>query len=910
MMTKETEANCLSLDIQALAETLQKQGEQGQFSEKILVVQRRGQGRRILQSLTKAGITLLNVSVETPLSLATSLYQENPKHQGEIISSTMAEHMIFTLLQQEKKGFLAEHQVQSTAAAKALFRTFMDLTQANLRKKPRFPATSLESSTMKLWKAYQSAKESQNRLDQGDLLLEGLAQSEGKERWAGVTFFTLESDYFSPLEWSFLQSCTTQPMNQFRFPEEEAITALGSKDCRFISCRGQETEVRQLFRDILSQNHPVEDCAVVYLDPTYPSLLYQIGPRWGIPVSVGLQLDESQLANTLSKLHEFTLGNFPVEILHHLLKTGACKVNDRKLLAKRLENRHLTFGRALYHCDFQLDSPGLNPNEEQIELFERQTQQNADTWAEFFHCILTMGDETLPVAEQKNSIRTFLANFSPLHGVGERVAYLAMLNLLDHVAQVCGQECLLARFLQAIQEQVYAPYSGEETALLCLPLAEAVLSGKKHLYVLGLTRYSLENGGRQSPILLDHARVRFEPALETVATRGARYGKSFQYLIQGHEGDFVFLYPNFDSTDMVKLSPAPFYEEALALRQGQEESVDYVSQQVLSPGDLALTQAWSQSDYPLPVLEQQTLTETDLASLMKKFVFSASSFEEALHCPMAFYLKRILRLKVASLELPRENQWIPANERGTFVHDVLDQYYTCHIKGETVDLDQLFEAQFLLLEDKNPCQPDDLQKVRTKEKEKLDLRQWVENAIDWTSQQAKREVLSTELVFGHDMPLALKVGDREILLRGTIDRVDKVGDKIHILDYKTGRVRSFLQKDHLQHYLYALAYEAEYSKETVSSAGYLMLNPSAELVDYPDTGKKAVRQKMAQKIAALLDILSDETKIQTPCPCYDFDPSSNTLVVGSSTTRREAYEGCKKYCDYKDFCQEKMEVIV
>lgn len=902
------------LEVDTLADSLKTHQDQGEFGEKMLVVQRRSQGRRILQALTRAGITLLNVSVETPLSLATSIYQEKPENTAEILSKTKAESLIWSLLQEKKDGFFVEYQVQSLPVAQALYRTFLELTLGQLRNIPDFSSHSQEASTLELWEDYGKAKAQHNYVDQGDLILYGLHQQKTQQPWGGTTFYTLESDYFSPLERSFLQSCTEKPLQHFCFPQEEAVSALGKQPCHFFSCRGQETEVRQLFRDIIAQNHGVEDCAVVYLDPSYPSMLYQIGPRWGIPVSVSLGLKESLLANTLEKLLEFTQQNFPLETLYHLLTTGACAPDKRKDLAKILHNRPLSFGKELYHCDFDRDTLPFNPDQEQIETFERLKEDNSQNWAAFFHCILAIGEERSSVAEQKEAIRTFLAMFSPLHSVGEGVAYRNLLSLLDHVASVCQEKTsLLARFLLAMEDVSYAPYRNESNTLLCMPLAEAILSGRSHLYVLGLTRYALEQGGNQSPILLDHVRDRFQPPLETVATKSARFTRSFTHLIQGHQGDFTFLYPNFDSNDMVVVNPAPFYEEAVLHCQASPETVEYVPQLVLSPGDMAITQAWSQADYPLPSLNQSQVVETSLATQIQDFVFSASSFEDAHSCPLAFYLKRILKLKTGSLIPPREDIWLPYDERGTFVHTVLDRYYAQVVKGDAVPgvalLDQIFGEYFLKLEEEKPCQPDDKAMVLQKEREKMDLRNWIDNAIGWTKAQSGRTVVETELVFGQDVPLDLQIGHRLVHLKGTIDRIDKEQAEIHVLDYKTGKQDNFRQKDHFQHYLYALAYEAQNPGVTVASAGYLMLNPTAECLQYPLDPQSGYRTEMNQKITALLDILSDEEAIQTPCPCYTYDAATNSLVVGSVAQRKKTHSGCSLYCDYKDFCNTKMEEL-
>ncbi len=884
------------------------------LSEKVLVVQQRAQGRRLLQTLTRNGITLLNVSVETPLSLSTGLCLDC----GEILTVPQAEAMIFALLQEETEGFFVKQGVISPVLAKELYHCFLEMSKGDWEEK-NLPPDSKVAHVFALWTAYQDKKQEKKVLDQGDLF--HMAQKQKASRWKNTEFFFFEQ--FSPVELTFLQGLSEKPLTQFQFPIGDTAPIFQAEPCQFYACRGQETEVRQVFRHIHNEKYPVEDCVVVYLDPSYRSLLYKIAARWAVPVSITIPLSESLIASTLAKLDRFSQSDFPLAILYDLLQSGACTPKERGNLAKLLKNRVASYGEALYHSDFSQDTLGFAPTPEDIAQFESLKAEHGEHWADFFRCILRLGKASLPVEEQKQDLRHFLQHFLPHSIPAEVVAYQSIFTLLDQATWVYEPEegSLLSRLLRLVEESSYTPSATEENPLLCLPLEQAILSGKKHLFLVGLSRYALEQGKKESPILLDMERDAYFTGLETTKTQSRHYETQFDQLIAGHfhfhsakeGGSVVLLHSNFDSERMVKQSPAPYYTRALEYctqgGKGGEEVVEYVLSAGVTVGDTNLTNPWIQPDYPLSPLQGGGQAVDDMADIIKNFVFSATSLEEARDCPLKFYLSRILKLKDRSLEEVKEDVWFPKHQRGTFIHAVLEHYYNKSALEENVDLESLFQVEFALLEKEHPCQKGDLNMERIKEKERLLMWNWVQEATEWTTTQG-RDVVSSELDFGKDSPLPLTFGNYTLLLSGTVDRVDKINGKTHILDYKTGNSKYFLKHEHWQHYLYTLAYEAISDGDKVEEAGYLLLNPSTRLLSYPQVSDPQERVILNRKIALLLEFLSNEKNITTPCPCFVLDENKNTLVVSDSKTRKKAHKNCEQTCDYVSFCGKEVEELV
>lgn len=885
------------------------------LERKILMCKSLGQGNRYLKALARQGKTIFNIKVETPQSLARSLCL----HEKTIISPAKGEELILSLLHQSETGFFQDKNLVNPYLGRDLYQSFLSLQQTKSEIPPKFQTGKEEgklASLLSLWTAYQEKKQALQVIDQGDLCQEAMKMN--LSPLSKIQFFTFSSDEFLPLEEEFIQVITQGTLTQIPVAEEEGFSMLSTEESRFVRCRGEETEVRWLFRDILEKEYPLEDCAVVYLSSHYAPMLYKTGPRWGIPVSARIPLTESLLFSTLSKLVEFYEKNYPLEILDFLLNTSYCAPKaSPKALSHVLRGRPMTFTRDLYHSKFKEDYQDQRPE------YQAPPEETLSQWQSYLDCILTIGDEESSLSEQKNAIQQLLAKYTPHHRIGEGAAYHTALETLEDAMEGCGErESLLSRLLLLLEKSTYAP-KGKGSSLACYPLSQCLFTGAKHLYILGLSRYALEQGGQESPLLLDQERTTYFSNMETVASRSKKGEKQFQQLLHNHQGDFIFSYSYFESGKMTTVSPAPFYDEAKNVLQLEEEDVNYLpnpAYQLHSSGEKLLQAPKSKWTYPLgviPTTGKECAPPLELKEIIEKFHFSASSLEEALTCPLKFYLNRILKVRKDTVKLRKEGQWIEANIAGTFIHKVLELYYQDIIGGNSPDLDKIYNTEFGILSKENPCPEGDTQMEVWRDEEKERLFSMIQQGIQWTEKKG-RTVAHTELEFGKSTEghIPLTIGDKTILFQGIIDRVDKDGKNVYLLDYKSGNGEYFKSKDatHLQHYLYTLVYETTLAKsdvedgETVVSADYLLLNPHPELIEKKQDEES--RKEMAAKMEFLLEVLSDESTIITACPCYVAKHGPRVgfrWTEGTVTGRKATQKVCAKWCDYKDICNESQD---
>jgi len=120
--------------------------------------------------------------------------------------------------------------------------------------------------------------------------------------------------------------------------------------------------------------------------------------------------------------------------------------------------------------------------------------------------------------------------------------------------------------------------------------------------------------------------------------------------------------------------------------------------------------------------------------------------------------------------------------------------------------------------------------------------------------------------------------DQDLVLQGKIDRVDRLSDELHIIDYKTSKSE---ETDPFQIFAYGLLSEAAF-KEDVSKVSYWYLR-SNHLQTFLYGTKE--REETFERIKTVVQQIRDEKEF--------------TAKVGS-----RCY-----VCDYVNFCPEKEKVL-
>lgn len=187
---------------------------------------------------------------------------------------------------------------------------------------------------------------------------------------------------------------------------------------------------------------------------------------------------------------------------------------------------------------------------------------------------------------------------------------------------------------------------------------------------------------------------------------------------------------------------------------------------------------------------------------------SASMLRKYMDCPLDFYFRYVTDFGDTN-EVEEE---IENSTFGTFIHETLEELYKPFARynkqGEKVepqpksitsfDIEDMLKVYKLELEKKFLAHFNNDREAFEKGKNRLSYemaneltRKFLEAERDFLSRQAEPVFIeSLESEYTHDLTLTVHGKEKKLHLRGFIDRIDSIGGKYRIIDYKSGKIKS------------------------------------------------------------------------------------------------------------------------
>lgn len=183
----------------------------------------------------------------------------------------------------------------------------------------------------------------------------------------------------------------------------------------------------------------------------------------------------------------------------------------------------------------------------------------------------------------------------------------------------------------------------------------------------------------------------------------------------------------------------------------------------------------------------------DLEDRVRHFIdqgLSASAINTFNKCPRDFFFNYLLRPN----ETDKVEENIESSTFGTIVHEVLEELYTVEgslITQELID-DMLSSYEGILKAHFKKVFPSENFKsgknLLQYESAKYSISQFLKKEQKYIQENGVIKILSLEKTYRKDVVCNTPYGEITVQLKGNIDRVDQVGNKIRIIDYKTGKV--------------------------------------------------------------------------------------------------------------------------
>ena len=185
---------------------------------------------------------------------------------------------------------------------------------------------------------------------------------------------------------------------------------------------------------------------------------------------------------------------------------------------------------------------------------------------------------------------------------------------------------------------------------------------------------------------------------------------------------------------------------------------------------------------------------------------SASMLKKYLTCPLDFYFRYVMDFgEVDSVEEEIEHSTF-----GTFIHDTLEELYTPFARFDkegnknspapksitSFDIDEMLKVYPLILEKQFMIHFNNDREAFTKGKNLLSYQmakeltaRFLKSEVTFLSEQTEPVFIEAlEREYSTEIEVMVAGEKKKVRLRGFVDRIDSIGDKVRIIDYKTGKV--------------------------------------------------------------------------------------------------------------------------
>lgn len=329
-----------------------------------------------------------------------------------------------------------------------------------------------------------------------------------------------------------------------------------------------------------------------------------------------------------------------------------------------------------------------------------------------------------------------------------------------------------------------------DKGLQVMGLLETRLMDFKNVIMLSVNEGVLPKGITYDSLLPFDFKFKFDgqEALPNYLYQDQVYAYHFFRLLQRAE-DVTLLYNSHSGTSMA--------ERSRFIAQLEYEVKDQHLSEVIRIEHNQLD-----FDLHLPVLEPIEVKKTD--EIMKKlenYVFSASSLQTYITCPLKFYFRHLAKIRETKVLTDRMEPY----ELGTVIHALYKRTLDKIIPAASDQFAAIIDADLVEVD---KCACDEIRKLEgRKNLTDSDLEQgsWLINRriiVETVTQylkMAKQELTHSPWRITHNemkTNLRYMVGQEgggasfPVLLTGSFDRVQQWGDRVMILDYKTGKVEA------------------------------------------------------------------------------------------------------------------------
>lgn len=612
---------------------------------------------------------------------------------------------------------------------------------------------------------------------------------------------------------------------------------------------GEENEVKGVLREYLRRGIRLDEIELVYTsERSYLPLIFDLTERLDLPATfaAGVPVAFTRPGQVLIGFYRWIADGLDPAVLVRILRSRLLflredrvgRVSDTAGLAQFVLEARVGPGRAGWMDALESlqrrareEAPAGTPARRSVKTRRLKAIRKTKAILKKLYGLVPPSEEA-SVGEMAEAGIRLLATLSLQNTRRDQRAADSLtdrlLELVDGGSAVGRVSDLASSFVDLFSEHKVEAAVARPGSLYVVPLERAGYSGRKETAVVGLSETTFPGVVLEDPVLLDDERAHLSGRL---VLQHARASEPVWHLIRvlGMAASRVTLTANrrdimegretfpcaiFEQLKLRLEVPTPTLynivpeaeatltgdESALALRGNGTVICDILNERPWL-GD-GLRASRDRASSALGIFDGWLGRETPELRPGAGSVISTSRLEELAACPHRYFLRHVLHVRPPDIPDETPGRWLTPVEFGSLLHEVLKTFMErVSERREAISVERHAEE----IADVLQMHVERYQRripVRYEAGYQLDLKRLQRAVLIFLTEESRRNVtpLGFEVSFGLGKsnglavpdPIPLKLGDEvELLLRGTIDRIDQTEDGFEVWDYKSGSAFDF-----------------------------------------------------------------------------------------------------------------------
>ncbi len=643
---------------------------------------------------------------------------------------------------------------------------------------------------------------------------------------------------------------------------------------------GQTNEIENILAYIYKNNIKFDECVIIASDVnTYGKILsnYQATLKFPLVINSGQPISDTSAGRLFASICLWEDNHNHLDYLKALIFSRAFNLEQFKKdidLPDNFDDVNNELKLSYYdRIDFdsiietvgnlKLGFPYFGKNDEKYNaykalLLQRKTESPLDSYVRRDLIIFDYVDAIKAIFDR--DFLEFISRYTLIDYDNEAVEQHALEKYILVLSLAITYGVLFEEAEKFLSKVVVGTRKPQPGALYLTSIDKSLSFLRKHIFVVGLDSKAFPGKVAEDPNIFDRDYECF--GVPNASSRKMNENKiNYHNLIEyasSLDADIHLSYAYYNSETIKEQNASSVLFETYKKENGEDKTVGDFNNEFTKGNKKYQKVGFFESElFPLSKIGEQSknvvlvkpkevdeskIGEESALDLIGKKGLSATAIHSYIDCPYKFFLSTVLGIQ-------QENETnlyeiIPANDKGTIAHSIMEEFSLSMSKTEFLDLSEKKFREYLIMHPSGNPQGED--------EELQDFKTMMSNVYDMEKKENKPSVLREEDLFAIHEPTQLRI-------HGLPDKVVELSPGVYrVEDYKAGRsirhdaedVKSMIQGAHY-------AYLIEHGKNKLNNYGRKKIKVSEFVFHYIQSKHDASSYDFGHNIDEYMQYLDD-----------------------------------------------------